>query len=377
MGTPFSWHQGSVPVSPRWALMPALLPDELISSWLLRAAMRFGCAPKALCQQIWPSWRFWTTDPDRGFDDERLTSLMEASGVSANALQSASLRGIAERVIRQPRPDKMTWAWILTLGTRGKTRQGGLQYCPRCLGEDETPYYRLHWRFAWHVGCQEHACALHDRCWQCAAPLEPHRLGPEDGDIATCGRCKADLRAAPYAGVIGGAMAFQRMADHALHSGHGMVLGEAAEAPDWFEVAHFITGLIRNAYRSMGHNALSNLIIEMSGQNPQNLPIEPGTNLERLSNQDRQWVLAIIDRFMTIPCDDLVQSLHQTGVSRQAFCPKHVPTPPLIAELASRLPVTPKHGKTTKSPRTPGPRPRHEVVRMMNRLMRKLEKERQ
>jgi hypothetical protein len=355
--------------------MPTLLPDELISSWLVRAAMRFGCDPKALTQQIWPTWRFWTTDPDRGFDAERLAALVEASGISVSTLQSASLRGMAEQVSSQPRPNKMAWAWILTLGTRGNSRQGGLQYCPRCLGEDQTPYYRLQWRFAWHVGCEEHACALHDRCWHCDAPLEPHRLEPVDGGLAVCRRCKADLRAAPADRVTEDAMAFQHLADQVLHSGHGVAFDEVVGVQEWFDTAHFITALIRNAYHSMGHNALSDLMIEVSGKNPQDLPIPPRSSIEGLTNRDRQSVLAILYRLMTITRDEFVHALRQNNVRRRTLSPKSPPAPRLIADLASQLPDTQRRGKPTKNPRPPGPRPRHEVVLMMNMLIRKLERE--
>lgn len=376
MGTAYSWHPRSDPVNPEWPLMPPLLPDELLSSWLIRAAMRFGCNLKTLTSQIWPKWRVWSTDLDRGVSDNRLSPLMTISGMSKQNLQQASLRWVAEAIVQKPRKAKHVWAWILTLGSRGATRKGGLQYCPLCLQEDELPYYRIPWRLAWHVGCEQHLCSLVDRCWSCFAPLEPYRLAPEDRNIAICGRCKTDLRHAPTSAVIDDALSFQKMANKVLHTGYGNTLGEVMLSSEWFEIAHFYTALLRNANRSLGENSLSNLIFEVSGVNPQKLPIQFGTGFESLQTQERQLILPILQNLMNIERVELFRVFQKTGIKRRSFSPKELNPPRLITDLTKELPLTPHICKKAKKQRAGEPRPRHEVNRMMKRLMRKLERER-
>lgn len=39
MAAAYTWHPGSDGVNPRWAVPVQLLPDEIVSSWLVRAAL--------------------------------------------------------------------------------------------------------------------------------------------------------------------------------------------------------------------------------------------------------------------------------------------------------------------------------------------------
>ncbi|WP_420828247.1 TniQ family protein [Ectothiorhodospira shaposhnikovii] len=372
MGTTDSWHSGSRPVNPQWPLMPALNPDELLSSWLIRAAMTFGCDPKTLTQQIWPTWRVWTADPDRGYNEERTSALAAVSGVSEEAIEQAALRWIADRVVPTPPSEKMKWRWLLTLGTRGHSRKGGLQYCPHCLTEDHAPFYRVHWRLVWHVGCERHGNSLLDRCWHCDSPLEPHRLQPEDGNLAICASCGADLRQTHPRLFSEDAMAFQRWADRVIRTGYGRVLGEQISASRWFELAHYMGMLVRPASRSIGENALSDFMKEVGGVSPQDLSLHPGTPLEGLRNSDRQLILQILFRFMSSRRGELVRSLLEHGVSRQALIPKGFSPPEIIEGLAQDL-LDRSVTRQARTTRLPTPRPRHEVVRMMKRLVRKVE----
>lgn len=50
-----------------------------------------------------------------------------------------------------------------------------LQFCPSCLAEDETPYFRRSWTLATRVSCFRHRCRLRDRCPSCRGELAPFR----------------------------------------------------------------------------------------------------------------------------------------------------------------------------------------------------------
>jgi hypothetical protein len=91
--------------------------------------------------------------------------------------------------------------WIMPIGVyHRKRRQFGLQYCPRCLAEDEDPYYRRKWRLAFIVICEKHCIILYDRCPNCNEPVNFHR--DEMGDhrkfvavsLTLCHICRFDLR---------------------------------------------------------------------------------------------------------------------------------------------------------------------------------------
>ena len=372
MGTPYSWHKGSHPVAPDWGYSPALLPDEAFSSWLLRSAMAHGCDPLVFTGSLWPRWRILTIDPDRWVDEVHLAPLVKASGMSAVAFQASFLRGFAERITSHPLPVKLIWPWVLALGNRNRKRTGGLQYCPACLSEDSKPYFRLQWRFAWHTGCERHRCSLLDRCWRCHAPLEPHRLGAEDENVAVCATCKADLRQAPTVPCVHEAMLFQHTGDQAVRSGHAPGLGQILESNVWFELADFFVSMARRANRHHEARNLIELISAVGGTLPKDIPLISGAGIEQLRTQERQRIFHLVWTLMVMTEDDLLQALLGLNMSRQGLSPKNEHAPTLIEGLAMQLRDNPlPHAE--RNPPVPGtPRPRHQVMRMMRSLERKL-----
>jgi len=372
MGTPYSWHPGSHPVAPDWGYSPALLPDEAFSSWLLRSAMAHGCDPLAFTGSLWPRWRILTIDPDRWVDDVHLAPLVKASGISAVAFQASFLRSAAERIASHPLPVKQIWPWMLALGARNRKRTGGLQYCPACLAEDAKPYFRLQWRFAWHTGCEHHGCSLLDRCEFCDAPLEPHRLDAQDGSVVVCATCKADLRRAHAHPCLPDALSFQRVADHALKVGEGAGLGHVLDTKSWFELADFFISMVRRANRSEEHRSLVALIHEVAGTLPHGIPVISGSGIELLRTHDRQILLGLVWKFMNINEADFLQALLSSGLSRQGLCPKTESAPALIEGLAIHLRDNPVQHGERRLPAKGAPRPRHQVIRMMRVLERKL-----
>ena len=77
----------------------ALLGDESLSSWLVRAALAHGCEPAVLAGWLCPSARIWTTDVDRGVAAEHRAVLARASGIETKAIEGASLAPIVGRLL--------------------------------------------------------------------------------------------------------------------------------------------------------------------------------------------------------------------------------------------------------------------------------------
>ncbi len=106
-------------------------------------------------------------------------------------LEKTTLRAFEGVVFEEVRV-KVATRWVLPLGVYHRTRRlGGQQWCPRCLGEDAHPYYRLDWRLAFSTSCSKHGVILHDRCASCGDPAVPHR-----GVDPQCHRCGFDRREA-------------------------------------------------------------------------------------------------------------------------------------------------------------------------------------
>ena len=366
------WHPGARSIAPRWTMPVALLPAESVTSWLVRSALRHGCDPPTLTLWLWPGWRFWSLDADRGIPGERLAALSRVSGIPAEALRAATIQPIASRLQDGHLNTSSSWPWTLTIGARNMRRNGGIQFCPACLQEDDSPYFRLPWRFAWYIGCALHQATLSDRCAACSAAVTPHRLPADAAHAAVCAACRADLKDADTEPCPPEALAFQESAEQVALDGSGNCYGKNWDTATWFATADFLVALIRRANRSptQGLNYLlrSNGVIV-----PRHIPPTPGSRIERLRVEDRRDLLAGVWHLMRLDPEQLRAALKASGITRQGWCGKGQSVPEPLARFLPELPESPE--RRPYSPRKPrtGPRPRHEVVLMMNRLKRRLE----
>jgi hypothetical protein len=73
-----------------------------------------------------------------------------------------------------------------------KRTHHGLMYCPKCLKEDERPYWRKKWRYFFYTACPKHKIFLTDRCWHCYKQINLLRMKQTD-KIKYCNNCGADL----------------------------------------------------------------------------------------------------------------------------------------------------------------------------------------
>lgn len=220
-----------------WAIRVSMLQDELFSTWLVRAALAQGCDPMDLTGSLWPRWRPWTLDIDRGLRGDRLAILASRSGVEARRLEESTLRPLIAAVAPDARPEHAVWPWVLTQGSRNRRRYGGMQFCASCLAEDATPYFRRSWRLAWHVGCLRHRTLLADHCGQCRSPIEPHLLRATDLTLCKCATCRSDLRRTTTAPACVQALEFQAAADQVLAEGSGAWSGTVVTCEAWFRMA--------------------------------------------------------------------------------------------------------------------------------------------
>lgn len=355
----------------QWAIKTPLLPDELFSSWLVRCALAQGCDPLVLTSNVWGKWRIFTIDADRIFHEESLKPLSDISGQLIERLQEFSLYPVASKIIDGTPPEKAIWSWILALGARNTKRNRGLQYCPACLAEDKIPYFRKQWRFAWHTACEKHQCALLDRCPACDAPIEPHRLFAEDRHVSVCASCKADLSLDNAPTMQNDALLFQSMADKVLESGIGEFQQQQVTPPEWFELVGFFFSMLKRANR-LQSTALQSFLNHVTDIQPYTFSIEAGASIELLRTHERHQLLAHVYRLMVATRDALNNAAVQSDITRQGFCEKRQSTPKVLLSLYESLPDSSRQRASSVKRNSHAPRPRHEVMRMMAKLERKL-----
>lgn len=197
------------PTSPLWPIRFKPLPDELLSSWLMRIAHGHGLKVQTFCNLVFGGRRqVWNRDVDRLGPDWLVTTMSTCTGTPWDVAYGTTLRTFEGTLYRRFRPAGAL-QWIQTLQMYHRKRQGyGMQLCPSCLREGTQPYYRRIWRVSFNTVCTRHQCMLLDRCPDCGSGVSFHRTdvgcSSNQGqflELALCHRCGLDLRFAPATSV--------------------------------------------------------------------------------------------------------------------------------------------------------------------------------
>lgn len=370
MVTSHTWHQGAVPVAPTWPIPVPLLPDELFSSWLVRAALLHGCDPLVLTGSIWPKWRLWCTDFDRGVPDNRLAKISRVAGISEHSFGSTSLRAVLTHITPQ-NLDGSTWPWLLALGSRNRHRHGGVQYCPVCLDCDRVPYYRMDWRFAWHTVCVQHKVVLKDSCYKCGAPIIFHMLTISNPHLYECANCGFDLRAVNVSEAPPGALTLQLSADTTVCKKQGNYSGHLMAAVDWFHLLSYFIEIFQIASRSKSSKLVKFLeSFDISGSDL--FKSSTGLPFELLSVVDRMRYMDAANKLIACHVSHFYESAKLTRLNKSTLCGRNTVVPGIISHLICDLPEVRHHGRERTVSTKLMPRSRSTVKAMMARLFRKL-----
>jgi len=180
-----------------WPVHPRRLPDELLSSWLIRIAQAQGIKLHTFTQRAFPNYSVWNRDIDKTAPDGLLTILSQRTGRSLSEVYQSTLRSYEGYLFETLIPGNTKW--ILPVGVYHRTRKrNGLAICPLCLAESNTPYFRRLWRIGFTVVCTKHSAWMIDECPICKYPICFHRNDFEHKYNATekgmniCYNCQFD-----------------------------------------------------------------------------------------------------------------------------------------------------------------------------------------
>lgn len=186
-----------------WPIHLKPLPDELLSSWIIRLSHAHGYKAQTMCALLFGRGiTIWNRDIDRLAPQEVIETLARISGASIEQIEGTTLRGYEGTLFEHHNANGMC-RWIVPIGIFHRTRKRpGLMFCPECLNEDVEPYFRRRWRLAFSTVCTKHGCCLLDACPKCDSPIAPHRsdmqgrgIIPRGGLNVHCWKCGFDLRA--------------------------------------------------------------------------------------------------------------------------------------------------------------------------------------
>jgi hypothetical protein len=152
-----------------WPIHPKPRPDELLSSWLMRIAIRSGSDLKTLCKQLLESEHGTPREIDRVYSTILIQKVAEGTGQSQDIVQTSTLAH-DEGYVYLNRGYGMN-QWIFPTTVFDKMTHNGLAYCPDCLAKDAEPYYRKSWRYSFNPVCPVHRRFLRQACPSCKAPF--------------------------------------------------------------------------------------------------------------------------------------------------------------------------------------------------------------
>jgi hypothetical protein len=354
----------------RWPVHTELLPDESISSWLIRCALENGCDPLVLTGVVWPRWRVWTTDIDRGIPEERLQKICSLSGIERNLIQRAALSEQICLLLPGGLPKHGVWPWVQGLGARNRRYRGGLQYCPCCLAGDSKPYFRRHWRFSWNTGCLLHNVRLIDQCPRCLKPLQPHCLEAiQSTRLSVCVSCGFDLRHSPTEKVLPDAQSFQGRATYVVGVAAGEIAENTVPVDQWFEACRHLVGILRRS-ATFPDSALT-LALKDSGVDTRDLaPESLNLQLELLPVSVRETLLSRLALLLR-NLEPFSRNLRARGALANSVWTRDKRLPSALQRLFQELGQAERH-QEQRAPRTPGtPRSTAVVLKSWARLKRK------
>lgn len=314
-----------------WPFRGRPKPDELLSSWFLRAANAMEMKPFALGHLTWrarppPLAR----DMDNLADDRILAAMAAATATPLSACRQTALSSYEGRLfeVHQPRGRS---AWIMPLGVRGRLRNHpGLQFCPSCLSE--TPYYRRRWRVSWSTVCIVHRLRLLDRCSGCDTALAPYR----SVDGFSCFKCGLPLCQSEQRPATPRMVRFQSAHERILTDGWG-ALGR-----DHFPYSIQYFQTIRHVARSLSlgqrSHAFCSAAAQAWGGDPTTFTFGNQRDLDSLSADDRYRLYDLVSRLL----DDWPERFIETARSSRlwkSWALRDDPNPPFayVSLVSARL----------------------------------------
>lgn len=183
-----------------WSVHPQPLPDELFSSWIMRAAIANGQKLFTLLYLEAPHNGFFSRNIDNDLPDSFIKKISHRMRTPLPIIRMCLLNSYESIVFELSTKKVKRKLCILHTGAMNHTNERFYQqYCPKCF-QDQEPYYRKLWRLAFITVCSKHHCRLLDRCPNCKAPIQPllnqsrHQHHAFKGKFTQCHNCNFDLK---------------------------------------------------------------------------------------------------------------------------------------------------------------------------------------
>ena len=178
-----------------FVLHPIPQKNELLSSWLVRVSLAHNTHPWTFMNMHFPKYKniIFSRDLDVWAPDELIDMIVFKSHFTKEQIEALSLKSYSGQLIPSI-TDSGRNTFIAPIKARRRRNQlFGQRFCPLCLKEDETSYFKREWRLTFFTVCIKHQCYLLDRCPQCFTPLSIYKFVANKG-YTHCYKCHNRLK---------------------------------------------------------------------------------------------------------------------------------------------------------------------------------------
>jgi hypothetical protein len=142
---------------------------------------------------------FWSRDIDRQIPTHVIKKLHEKTGIPIEDIIDHTFAAYVGTILEPFKHFGPLDGIIPIINYRHGDPKQGTRFCPSCLREDRTPYFRLYWRLTVNTHCPFHRSEYSDACPNCNYRVELHhtkiKLPPRmNKELVDCYNCGFDLR---------------------------------------------------------------------------------------------------------------------------------------------------------------------------------------
>lgn len=142
---------------------------------------------------------FWLRDIDRQIPTCVLEKLHEKTGVPIETIIDHTFATYVGTILEPYKRFGPLDGIIQIVNYRHSNPKQGTRYCPSCLREDHTPYFRLYWRINFNTYCPFHHAEYRIACPECNHRIELHHSKiinqpRKVKELIECYYCGYDLR---------------------------------------------------------------------------------------------------------------------------------------------------------------------------------------
>lgn len=313
-----------------WPFQPRPLPDELLSSYMVRLAVGMDLKPITFLNTVWGSARKLLAQDLDNFVPHRVAARIEAGAcIELSAVHEMSLPSYVGTLLTSHNPrGRNPWLLPITIDNI-RRRRHGLQYCPTCLATDALPHFRKRWRIAFVTSCTTHGVLLHDRCPTCAEPVHQHAAASP----RHCAACGSDLCMSTAPVARHDHLDWQANLEAGLTRGWIMLEGEPARAHVVFAIVRQVAALLVNGKRA--ERLRSEAARAWGGDPAPYVKLTARQPIEYLDVVERHRLFDMVSRLMQGWPHRFVHACHEAGLHR-SHAIKDMTDPPFAYEAVMR-----------------------------------------